>query len=329
MLNRVFRRAGGTTYLSTLSLLALISFSDAAVCMDRAETVATYPIESYEPNRLGYTWQDDDVPFVDFTVSLKYQLLKAFTERLTCGKGGAGKQTCKSMEHWKGYLAFTGRFGFYVRTRPSDPVIAKNYTPKLFVRYSPESGTSTGLANYIDFAYAHDSNGQTTDGPGKYLFDRRTSERPEFALDEVSRGWDYLQVAGKHTLAQRWSVYGDLKFFLRHGFVQGVPEEYHVWENDPDGRPRHAFQGVMMAAERTWTGVSWGQSWYSLKDPRVMVQYETGYDPAFRFNTFQVELGARVFDFPVAFWFRDGYGHSLARYYKKTQAFGIELRFAE
>jgi hypothetical protein len=288
------------------------------------------PIEAYEPNRLGYTWQDDDVPYVDFTVSLKYQLFRALTARLTCGKPPV-PEDCRDQQHWEAYLAFTGRFGFYVRTRPSDPVILRNYTPKLLLRYTPDPASPGILSSYLDFAYAHESNGQTTADPARYRFEQRVSERPEFALDEVSRGWDYFQIAGKKTLLtkQEHSIAGylDLRFFMPDGFIQGTPEEYHDWENDPDGRPRREFHGVLAAAEYNWRR-DFG-SGYLLADPRFLIQYETGYDPAFRFHTIRAETGARVFDFPVGIWVERGYGHGLARYYKRDTAYGFEFRFAE
>lgn len=104
--------------------------------------------------------------------------------------------------------------------------------------------------------------------------------------------------------------------------------EYNTWENDQRGAPRHAFQGVLGAVEYTWTDFAPGHG-YFIQAPRILAQYETGYEPAFRHHTFQLEFGAKLLDLPVALWYRDGYGQSLARYYKKTRAFGIELRFVE
>jgi hypothetical protein len=61
----------------------------------------------------------------------------------------------------------------------------------------------------------------------------------------------------------------------------------------------------------------------------VLVKYETGYDPAFKYSTFRVEIGATLIELPIALWFQDGYNNSLARYYEKSSAVGIELRIAE
>jgi hypothetical protein len=67
-------------------------------------------VQPYEPITFGYTKDSDDVGYVDFTLSLKYRFVPV---------------------RWTGpndylFLAFTGRFGFYIGTRPSSPVIGKS-----------------------------------------------------------------------------------------------------------------------------------------------------------------------------------------------------------
>src|SRR6266404_2644979 len=200
-------------------LLLLLCASQVTNAIDHATVPSDAQIiEVYEPNALGYTKYSDDVPFIDFTVSLKYRLFKqAFQDLL-------------NSDRERLYLTFTGRSGFYVRSRYSGPVIAKNYNPKLLFRFIPDTGdqnysrtTAKGAVNeftdYIDFAYAHDSNGQTIDTAAAYQFAVRTAERPDFALDRISRGWDYVQVATKYTLhlsgrdANRLALFGDFKLF--------------------------------------------------------------------------------------------------------------------
>lgn len=60
-----------------------------------------------------------------------------------------------------------------------------------------------------------------------------------------------------------------------------------------------------------------------------MLRYETGYEPLFKHSTFRVELGATLLELPISLWYQHGYGSSLARYYKKLSAFGVQLRLAE
>ena len=118
-------------------------------------------LQLYEPISAGYTKDSDDVPFLDVTLSLKFRLAPEFVQD----------------RNYRLFLAFTTRFGFYLGTRESSPVIGKTYNPKLIWRYIPESGTrasSVGRANsverrgYLDLAYAHESNGQSINTPEEY-----------------------------------------------------------------------------------------------------------------------------------------------------------------
>lgn len=293
-------------------------------------------LEGYEPTTFGYTKERDDVAFVDFTISIKAQLFRDFL----CERFRGSNRL---------YLTFTGHFGFYVGTRPSGPVIAKNYNPKLLWRVIPDTGATTlGTAydvkpareysEYIDFAYAHDSNGQSIDTLEEYHVQASQVGNAAYALDYVSRGWDYVQVTGKETFSVArlgsgvLNLYPDFKFFLRHGLLQGVPEEYHVWEQDTALHPRHAFDGVSAAFEyRPFANrIDPGQKrapWES--GLRFGLKYTTGYDPVARYNTVRGELGFYVLGLPMTAWVQDGYMNSLARYYKKASSGGIELRFAQ
>lgn len=297
-------------------------------------------IQGYEPTTLGYTWQGNDEPSVDFTISLKAPLFR----RLLC-------------EHFHGrghlYLAFTGRFGFYVRTRNSSPVIGREYNPKILWRFVDTGAITKSIdtynnrpieeyARYLDVAYAHSSNGQTIDTAQEYQIQSAQSGSARDAMDYVSRGWDYLEVDAKETVrglalgSGDLDIYPDLKFFLRHGLIQGVPEEYHAWERDSTLLPRHAFDGVSTAleyrpfAERIdeRSGLV-GARERLLLSMRFELKYTTGYDPFARYSTVRAEIGFAPLGLPIALWFQDGYMNSLARYYQKTRSGGIELRLVQ
>ena len=299
-------------------------------------------IQGYEPTTLGYTWQGNDEPFVDFRISLKAPLFR----RLLC-------------DHLQGrghlYLTFTGRFAFYVRTRASSPVIDREYNPKILWRFLDTRATTKSIdtynnkpieeyARYLDVAYAHSSNGQTIDTQQEYQIESAQSGSARDAMDHISRGWDYLEVDARETVRDvapgsgDLDIYPDLKFFLRHGLFQGVPEEYHAWERDSTLLPRHAFDGVSMALEyRPFAERIDGQSGSTAAAPRERLllslrfelKYTTGYDPFARYNTVRAEIGVAPFGLPIALWFQDGYMNSLARYYEKTSSGGIELRFVQ
>ena len=294
-------------------------------------------IDAYDPNTLGYTKQADDVPFVDFTISIKAQLFRSFF----CDRVGG--------ERSRLYLTFTGRFGFYVSTRHSSPVIAKEYNPKLLWRWieNPQSTIQTTgydgrpekqYKGYLDLAYAHSSNGQSIDSLQEYQAQSAQVGSPTYALDYISRGWDYLEVAGKATFAAdalgrgALSLYPDFKFFLRHGLIEGVPEEYHSWEQDTALRPRHAFDGLDMTLEY-WplakASCSDHEGLFCKAGLRFALTYTTGYDPIARYNTVRGEFGFLAIGLPLTIWVQDGYMNSLARYYLKTRSIGFELRITQ
>jgi hypothetical protein len=193
-------------------------------------------------------------------------------------------------------------------------------------------------AEYVDFAYAHDSNGQSVDTLEEYQIQAHQVGNPAYALDYVSRGWDYVQVAGKKTWSGgplgsgSLSIYPDGKFFLRHGFLQGVPEEYHSWERDSSLRPRHAFDGLAALIEY-WpfaqTTCKVPDGLFCISGLRFAVKYTTGYDPVARYNTIRGEFGFLPIGLPLTIWIQNGYMNSLARYYRKTSSVGLELRFAQ
>jgi len=308
------------------------SAADVGVAHSGCEDVdARWPpsLEGYEPTRFGYTKQGDDVPFIDFTVSIKVQLLRS--------------PFC----HWfprdtvRLYLTFTGRFGFYLGTRPSSPVIAKNYNPKLLWRWIPDpestlsaetGGRRREYKSYFDFAYAHDSNGQSISTAEQYDGLVRQVSNPNYALDYISRGWDYLDFATKQAFSgetARVNIYPELKYFLRHGLLQGVPEEYHSWEGGSPGQPRHAYDGILMEVDylpyagRSSNSPRWDDTL------RLALKYMTGYEPIARYNTVRGEIGLTVLGLPLNLWAQDGYMNSLARYYFKTTSVGLEVRLTQ
>jgi len=309
---------------------------DVAVQKDDQDPCEEAAIEGYEPNTFGYTKQANDEGFADFTISIKSQLFRDGICRRT---GGTNRL----------YFTFTGRFGFYIRTRHSSPVIAKNYNPKMVWRVIPDTSDTTPVTvhgnkaareytSYVEFAYAHDSNGQSIDTLQEFEVEASQIGSAADAQDHVSRGWDYLQATGKKSFSGgHWgsavlSVYPDLKFFLRHGLLQGAPEEYYRWEQDSALRPRHAFDGISAAVEyRPFAGRGGEDAGKAvpLSSLRMELKYTTGYEPVARYNTVLGELGVNVFGLPVTLWAKDGYMNGLARYYKKTRSLGMELRFAE
>lgn len=269
-------------------------------------------LRSYESNTLGYTWDDNDVGFMDFKLSLMYPV---FHE---------GEYTEHTHDYYlpAPYIAFTGRFGQYINSRKSSPVIGKRFNPKVFFRY--------WLGNeqdYIDLGAAHESNGQRIDSAQAYQNLRDdfagSGEDPDFAKDYISRGWDYWEITARKGFMNKEHklvFYLNLKRFLDSGGLQGSPEEYNSWEGDHRFIPRKSVDGVTLTVSFS-TDFTLGQ-FYGKK---ILLEGTTGYKDAFEYNSIKAELTSQIFRLPVMFWVSDGYQADLIDYYHRVKSYGLSL----
>jgi len=299
---------------------------------DAQTKIPTEPLlQPYEPITAGYTKDSDDVPYLDVTLSLKYRLLPV---ECTGNKDRA-------------FFAVSTRFGFYWGTRDGSPVVGKEYNPKLIWRHAlagapnvpggseAQDGRDKRLpledVSFIDFAYAHDSNGQLIHTQAEYAAAQAALQQPQYVNDNLHRGWDYLQVDWQNVYARDSAhplfSHLDLKYFLPHGLLQGPEDEYHSWEANPQGKPRKSVDGV--------TGLIRYQSYgigppvddsRPFSRPDFILKYDTGYYSPFKYSTVRAEFGFQSYVLPLAFWVQSGYMSDLAMYYLKVNSFGIELR---
>jgi hypothetical protein len=288
-------------------------------------------LQPYEPITAGYTKDSNDVPFMDVTLSLKYRLLPV---------------ECTG-EYNRLFVSLTTRFGFYWGTRENSPVIGKSYNPKLIWRYLPHGGPGAGAQpllapaspqnleleykEFFDFAYAHESNGQLIHTPQEYAATQAALQQPQYVNDEIHRGWDYLEVAWKKTplIAHERALtsYLDLKYFLPKGLLQGPEDQYHDWENNPQGKPRDEVDGIAETVRYQWYGVGTpidDSRFFSRPD--LTLRMFTGYHDPLRYDTVRLEFGFETYTVPIAFWVQSGYMSDLAMYYEKVNSYGIEVR---
>jgi outer membrane phospholipase A len=258
---------------------------------------------SYEPNTIGWTKDSDDVGFMDFKLSVRYQIFPF----------------PKEGENWATYFAFTGRFGQYIGTRDSSPVVAKRFNPKIFFRHWADDKHR----DYVDIGYNHESNGQSIHTLAQFQQAQQDAQRSGFAYDQISRGWDFLDLVWKKEWPdERSSTYLVLKYFLPRGLLQGKPEEYGTTfaETDPEGKPRNQVNGVGGIYKRFLS-----DAWCLTEKCKFAATYETGYRRIARYNTFRLEYGFKVSHLPLTVWGQTGYGSDLAQYYKKVSSLGFEV----
>jgi hypothetical protein len=306
-----------------------VALNGPALADDTEGEPKVLPLESYEPNTIGFTWDSDDVRFMDFKLSVKYPLMP----RRLC--------SVTALHDSRFYFAATARFAQYLGTRESSPVIGKRFNPKLIWRVltSPDDHSSSDeecmdkgrkhVRDYLDFAFNHESNGQSIDSPQLLQEAIAQAERPEFARDNISRGWDYLEMVHKHTWhkdgEEKFASYLTLKYFLPRGPLQGTAEEYNAWENDPEGKPRRRVHGVglLLKYESDWDP---NNNWS--RHPKLAFGYETGYSHAFKYSTVRGEAGIKLWELPLTAFAQYGYGSDLAQYYKKVRSYGVFLEIA-
>ena len=162
----------------------------------------------------------------------------------------------------------------------------------------------------------------------------RNETDPRFAVDKISRGWDYLELVAKRTLREqsrdRVAAFATLKYFLKHGLLQGTAEEYAAWEASAEGKPMSAVDGIggLLEYQRSWQALSIHGS-PVFADPRVALAYATGYRSPFRYSTVRLEAGLYVFGLPLTVWRQVGYDSNLAHYYIKARSWGIGLRIGD
>lgn len=299
----------------------------------REDKVKEALLQSYEPNRLGFTFDDNDVSYMDFTVSLMYPVFVSLKNaEVAKAKDNAGILT-KYLRPVP-YLAFTGRFGQYLSTRDSSPVIGKRFNPKLFLRFF----TSRPINSYLDIGYAHESNGQRIDSAASYQDLRNDfigeKENPDFARDYISRGWDYWEVAWYKNYGSRnddfdygFAAKISLKYFMEYGYLQEDAEEYNSWENSSYGKKRKEVDGITVKLSYKMDPEKMFKPFATvpLRFGGGNIIYTTGYKNASTNNTFRGEYWVKVFSLPVMFWYSDGYNSDLVDYYQQVESYGVCL----
>lgn len=288
------------------------------------ERRTTAGLTSYEPNRIGWTLDDNDVDegYLDATLSVKYPFFHD------------GYYSAES-PLLSPYFAFSGRFSQYIESRDSAPVVGRRFNPKFFLRHWLGDDS-----RHIDIGYAHESNGQNINSEEAYLRERQDflseGQDPDFARDYISRGWDYLSLDWKHAWGKypsRLNTYAMFKYFLDDGLFQGEPEEYNDWEGDGVNR-RKEYDGISFLAKYRFdrrfclTNLVTNTA-YSLEPnfclKKFAWQYTTGYDGIFDNNTNRLELTIDLWGIPVMAWGRTGYNSDLSDYYKDVDSWGVTL----
>lgn len=289
-------------------------------------------LSSHEENAVGLTHDNNsDETFLDFKISLKYPI--------------AHDGIPDPYFSPRPYFAFTGRFGQYLFTRDSSPVIGKRFNPELFLRGWLNNKPDEEF--YYSLYFGHESNGQSINSQNEY-YEKRQSliadhENPNYANDYISRGWDYIGFDLRKKkikfseLTFNSELFSDfdftfthelkLRYFLKWGPLQKDREDYNDWENDPEGKPREYVDGI---SYNFTTNLEPGEEFKLLgiipvARQDISIGLTTGYSKIFRYMTINGELGLQFWNLPLSLWISHGYNSDLAHYYKRDTSFGFRL----
>jgi hypothetical protein len=275
-------------------------------------------LTSDEPNMLGWTRDAyEKQGFMDFTLSMRYPL---FFEKMCEGH----------RYNMLPFISFTGRMGQYF-DRHSAPVVTKRFNPKLFFRfYEPTHAGGEKLwsddngLDYFDIGYAHESNGQHVDSPALFAAAVASYGSPAIAQDYMSRGWDYLGYKRHLQMHAHGldSLDAEFRYFLRHGLLQAVSEEYNPWED-----PRAITHISQVDGLRLKLNFGFHRDWFKGASLQVM----TGYRDLGKHPTLRAELGftplSDLLGVPILLWGQTGYLNNIAQYYRRTWAVGVAASF--
>ncbi|MDQ8202603.1 hypothetical protein [Pelagicoccus sp. SDUM812003] len=319
-------------------------------------------VRTYEPIYVGYTFDEDDQAFMDFSLSVmtpasillpwrSWNPQNKFPDRV-----GSYQRTASKWQP-RMYIAFSGRAGQYIGTRESSPVVGKRFNPLFSLRWwqedtenrSPENATGRelGLYDYFELSYGHESNGQSigdVEDPqtpeemdlGRLRYEARRREAEivdgdtDIARDDLSRGWDYIGArwanSWKHD-NHTWYLQLDGRYYLSDGLLQGEAEEYNLWENDGDWLARYDGEITRSKVDGLRATLRYrSQSLNRILDANeASIEVRTGYEDPFERLTVKLELGFKY----TSLWYRYGYNSDLVNYYHKDESWGIAIRIRQ
>lgn len=301
-------------------------------------------VREYERTMFGYTQDQGDEPFFDFTASLMFPMPLSYY---------AEEEEAQASWRPHFFAAATVRGGQYINGRKSSPVVGKRFNPLLSARWwLPAEGMSDRVKNdrFIELVLAHESNGQWIEDAttfdeavavrwqnlqrGRYAEGRTDAELRAMARsetrDDISRGWDYVGVnfrwAANLIEGSEWQDRLTFEAKLQHYVVllQDELEEYEAWENVPGGMPRNRVDGIYFKANYKWEEKPGTNDRFDL-GTEVSLSWRTGIGAPLAYHTWEFELGGKVFSLPILWWYRNGYNSDFIDYFVRDESYGLKV----
>ena len=309
-----------------------------------------YPFDrlsSNDPNFFGYAYPvDDDIgdeAHLEFYISQKYALVDQWFDRYRYTVDeNAGERRIRPYRWWvpdRLFFVYNGLFDFYAINSDrysSSPIISRRQNP--------------GLALEWDFAdprhkfrlgYFHESNGQGLgpEVPESPEADELAQAREEFetqralygddyALAQVSRGWDYWSLRYQKSLRgyladfdpDWYQLQAELRIYSEEQLFGGNREEAIWWEPGNSARIED-FDGLRLTAERAF-----GNGSFPLL---ARLQYNGGVSDvdALSNASWKLSLGIKALNTRFTAFYFNGYGREPSTYHLRTEYLGVGLEF--
>ncbi len=164
------------------------------LCQKKSRLIA------YQPNTAAWEFAHDDDGALEVNYSFRYLLtrpdcsVEKGTDKLNCITGWQ----CR--KEW--FLSYTGKFDFYMHTRPSGPVVNRMNNPAAHWRI--HNPALRDWVEWVDIGMEHRSNGQTTefdlkDTNGNYIAEQRWNAGDRAYIDGISRSANYFSAEVKNS----------------------------------------------------------------------------------------------------------------------------------
>ena len=324
---------------------ALVLSSTAAL----AQVASNFAkLRSDDANYIVYaTSQDDDTlaedAHVEFLLSLRYPLVEAWFERRHARIDSPASRYIPN----RLLLVYNGLYDFYVfegDRYESAPIVSRRQNPGLALEWDLKRNARADNYRTLRLGWFHESNGQSLDdedGNGAMLFANEVAEAgEEFALSQVSRGWDYLSLRfanGSASIPDSeldpyrsgwWKLQAEMRLYCDcqgFGFISGREDDI-FWEAVSEQPRIQDFDGLRLAMERSFSAERLGSDNYFIT--RLQLQAGTSEWSALATVSGRLSLGFALGQTRLVAFYHNGYGKDLSTYHIRTNylGLGLELR---
>ena len=225
-------------------------------------------------------------------------------------------------------FVYNGLYDFYLfpgGRYESSPVISRRQNPGGVLEWDLYEKQQARVGYY------HESNGQTIDrmdGPKGYDVQLQQGGE-EYALTQVSRGWDYVNL--RYRYGERdageypWTVQAELRFFLPwQGFGASEMEDSIFWEQDSRDVGIEDYDGLRFMCERRFSR-SANAVLRVLGKGALRLELKTSISSMNALGNIGGKASLTFRDFVNLFYFR-GYGKEPATYHRRTEYVGIGVQ---